>query len=142
MNDSQQLREAVWDLVYGLLSDEESQALIARIKSDPQAARIYAEVRLQADLVSAAARIEDSSLVFQVDRAASGVAANPANAPAPAKSPTSAPVSRGALQRGGTWLAGIAATSLIALLAVGFWWPHPDQRQLARAYLAADLIAQ
>ena len=34
MNDSQQLREQLWDLVYGLLSDEESTALIARVKSD------------------------------------------------------------------------------------------------------------
>src|SRR5438067_1059555 len=51
MTDSQQLRESIWELVYGLLSDEESKALIARIKSDPQAARLYADVRLQADLV-------------------------------------------------------------------------------------------
>ena len=51
----------MWDLVYGLLSEEESQALITRIKSEPDAARLYAEVRLEADLVAQAARIEDSS---------------------------------------------------------------------------------
>src|SRR5215471_17489544 len=66
MTDSQQLREQMWDLVYGLLSPEESAALITHIKSDPQAARLYAEVRLQADLVGAASRVEDSSFVLRV----------------------------------------------------------------------------
>src|SRR3954449_5717814 len=65
MTDSQQLRESMWDLVYGLLSDEESKALVARIKSDPGAARLYAECRLQADLVGQAARVEDSSLALR-----------------------------------------------------------------------------
>ena len=31
MNDMGQLREQMWDLVYGLLEPAESQALIARI---------------------------------------------------------------------------------------------------------------
>ena len=64
MNDSQQLREQIWDFVYGLLSEQEGQTLIALIKSDPQVARIYTEVRLQADLVSQAARIQDASLTL------------------------------------------------------------------------------
>src|SRR5688500_6222424 len=67
MNDSQQLREQMWDLVYGLLEADESQPLIARIKSDPQAARLYAEVRLQADLVGYAAQVEDSSVVLHAE---------------------------------------------------------------------------
>src|SRR5438270_7708652 len=67
-DDSKRLRELMWDLVYGLLSEEESQALIARIKSEPDAARLYAEVRLEADLVAQAARVEDSSVSLKADK--------------------------------------------------------------------------
>src|SRR5688500_13067609 len=70
MNDKSQLREQMWDLVYGLLDQDESRELITRIKSDPQAARLYAEVRLQADLVGYASKVEDSSLVLTGDGAA------------------------------------------------------------------------
>jgi hypothetical protein len=58
-----ELRETMWELCYDLLPAAERAALIARIKSDPQAARLYAEVRLQADLVATAAVVEDDALV-------------------------------------------------------------------------------
>src|SRR5256885_16998073 len=109
-----ELRESMWDLVYGLLSDEDSQALIARIKSEPDAARLYAEVRLEADLVAQAARVEDLSLVLTAD---------PDHSPAAEKQAKPAPAtSRGFpgrigvdLHRGGTWLIGLAGTALGAL---------------------------
>src|SRR4029453_6030716 len=141
MNDSQQLREAIWDLVYGLLSDDESGSLIARIKSDPQAARMYAEVRLQADLVGQAARIEDSSLVFKGDGAAASAVAKATESAASA-SPARRVTSRIASPRATAWLAGIAATALVALLAVGTWWPRQSEQLLARNFLAADVVAQ
>ena len=97
MNDSQQLREAIWDLVYGLLSDDESQALVARIKSDPQAARMYSEVRLQADLVGQAARIEDAPLVFK---------AGETEKLAVAQQPLRAESRIAAANRGGAWRLG------------------------------------
>src|SRR4051812_18573000 len=129
MTDSQQLRESMWDLVYGLLSDEESTALIARIKSDPEAARLYAEVRLQADLVGQATRVEDSSIVLK------GAGVSTAT-PAPRVTASLKPVQSGGRRkevthRGGAWLAGIAATALAALLAVGIFWPRPNQALLA-----------
>src|SRR5262245_21868813 len=126
MNDSQQLREQMWDLVYGLLTPEESQSLIARVKSDPQAARLYAEVRLQADLVGQAARIEDPDVVFQVEPASQ------AEAPTPARRTAAAPLQR--RLRAGQWLVGIAATALAALLAVGVYWPQPNAQQIAARY--------
>src|SRR5689334_22135467 len=125
MTDSQQLRESVWDLVYGLLSKEESEALVARIKSDPQAARLYAEVRLQADLVGQAARVEDSSIVLKGEKAGQPVAVNRAKAGASAHA-AAGPKSKETYHRGATWLAGIAATALAALLMAGLWWPRQD----------------
>src|SRR3954447_15539430 len=101
-----ELRESIWDLVYGLLSEEESQALIARIKSEPDVARMYAEVRLEADLVAQAARGHGSSIVLNpnqsVDSAASSVS------PASAASASPATASHLRLHRIGTWLAGAA----------------------------------
>src|SRR5687768_11602411 len=57
-----ELRQQLWELSYGLLDDEAAAGLRARIKSDPALARLYAEVRLQTDLVASAARVQDSSL--------------------------------------------------------------------------------
>src|SRR5690349_1265218 len=57
-----QLRQQLWELSYGLLEADEEAALRTRIKSDPAVARLYSEVRLQADLVGRAARVEDSGL--------------------------------------------------------------------------------
>ena len=54
MNENETLREQMWDLCYGLLTAEEVATLHKQIKSDPAAARHYAEVRLQADLVASA----------------------------------------------------------------------------------------
>jgi anti-sigma factor RsiW len=142
MTNSQQLREQMWDLVYGLLDTGESQDVIARIKSDPQAARLYAEVRLQADLVGYAARVEDPSFVLNVDASA--------EKPAPAKREKSAasaikqlPAARRptAGERGGAWMAIAAATALAMLLAVGQFWPRADDRMLATAYIVTEIEA-
>src|SRR5262245_39459361 len=124
MTDSQQLREQLWDLVYGLLSSDESAALIAHVKSDPQVARLYAEVRLQADLVGYASRVEDSSLVLNlgepVHRAAPPEGSEPA---ADRATPSTTTGSRG----GANWLIGSGATALTILLAVGFLWPRLNE---------------
>src|SRR5437773_4699644 len=122
-----ELRESMWDLVYGLLSDEESQALIARIKSEPDAARLYAEVRLEADLVAQAARVEDSSLVLKADKDHPPSAERQTKPVAGASRPIAG-------HRGGVWLAGLAATALAGLLVVGLAWPQPSARQFASKF--------
>src|SRR4051812_29183486 len=130
-------RELMWDLVYGLLSDEESQALVARIKSEPDAARLYAEVRLEADLVAQAARVEDSSISLTADKDAAGEKV------AKTKAAARGIFSRSGadFHRGAAWLAGLAATALAALLAVGLSWQRASTPQLASALVAADVFA-
>lgn len=139
MNEITQLREQMWDLIYGLLEPEEKQALVARIKSDPQAARLYAEVRLQADLVGYASKIEDSSLVLSADGKAQGVAPVPASKSSTAAA-AHAPASkeRGG-SRAGSWLAGIAAAALAVLVAVGLYWPQAADQHLARSFVVVDI---
>src|SRR5437867_3024511 len=102
-----ELRESMWDLVYGLLSQEESQSLVARIKSEPDVARLYAEVKLEADLVAQAARIEDTSILLKADKDGASVA-EAQSTPAQASRTIVTPFRRD-LHRGGMWLAGLAA---------------------------------
>src|SRR5262245_64061231 len=130
-----ELRESMWDLVYGLLSEEESQVIIARIKSEPDAARMYAEVRLEADLVAQAARVEDSSVALKADQDVTAVETSTKAMPAPARGGSARVGAE--LHRGAAWLAGIAATALALLLACGLSWQRTNKPQLARAFVAA-----
>src|SRR4051812_37698705 len=138
MNDdlhtmSEDTSQQMWDLVYGLLDEEESKVLIARIKSDPQAARLYAKVRLQADLVGEAARVKDSAFLPKVDDAvkSGGVVS---------KAPPVGSKSR-SVAVGSDWLLTVAATALVALLAVGWLWPRPDERAIATRFVAGSVVA-
>jgi hypothetical protein len=120
MNNQADLRQQMWDLIYGLLSAEEAAALHALIKSDPKAARLYAEVRLQADLVAQAARVEDASISLpQVEpRKAQPAGGRAKEHVAPAR------LGRASTYRSVNWLAGLAAAALAVLLAVGLCWPY------------------
>lgn len=57
MNESPEIEQQLWELVYGLLTEEETRELQQRIRSDRQLARKYAEICLQADLVANASKL-------------------------------------------------------------------------------------
>ena len=87
MNEHEKIREQMWDLIYGLTTAEEKAALHARIKSDRTVARMYAEVRLEADLIAEAAKVEDTSISLpqlgsQRERVAAGRAKAASKMPA------------------------------------------------------------
>src|SRR5205823_8129064 len=106
-----------------------------------RAGRLYADVRLQADLVGQAAHVEDSSIVLKGEGV--GQPARVARPKAAAHSRAAAkPAGRETYHRGGAWLAGIAATALAALLAVGFFWPRTDQAALAKNFLVTEVLSQ
>jgi hypothetical protein len=127
MNENQTLREQMWDLCYGLLSAEEVAALHKQIKSDPMAARLYAEVRLQVDLVASAAKVEDSSVTLSVPdegrkvQPAAKKHSGPGESPfQPARSDRTGKRSIPTRSyRAANWLAGLAATALLALIGYG-----------------------
>ena len=60
MSSNEQLEKPLWELIYGLLSPDEEAALRQRITSDPELARAYAKVKLQSELVAAAAKCDDT----------------------------------------------------------------------------------
>jgi hypothetical protein len=108
MTTQDDLHNALWEYVYGLLEPAEAAALEERITSDQDVARAYCEVRQQADRIAAATRVnaEPVKLVPPTDA--------PTDAPAdvrPAErvKPAAAPLSL----RGAQWLVGLAAAALV-----------------------------
>ena len=143
MNEHEKLREQMWDLVYGLTSADETAALHARIKSDRATARMYAEVRLEADLIAEAAKVDDTSVTLpqmapQKERVAAGRTKEASNAPA--ASGTSPGWSL-------HWLGAIAASALAVLMAVGIFWRQEQPRSgqgetfLITVYSDTQLVA-
>lgn len=60
IGNMKELRDRLWDLVYGLLDEAESARLRAQITSDRQVAREYARVKLQSELLAQAARAKQT----------------------------------------------------------------------------------
>lgn len=58
MDDRELLQQQMLELIYGLLSDEESAELVDRISSDGQLAREYAELKEQTELLAEVTRDE------------------------------------------------------------------------------------
>ncbi|QDU27770.1 hypothetical protein ETAA8_28610 [Anatilimnocola aggregata] len=131
MNTNEELRQQLWEMAYGLLDPEAEAALHTQIKSDPAIARLYAEVRLQTDLVSNAARVEDSSLNISIGPAADvATQDHRVRSKSPSRSHSKAsprPLATGAQYQAGSstnWLAIIGTTALLFLLGFGLWQPE------------------
>lgn len=141
MNQHDELRQQLWELAYGLLTPDEVAALHARIKADPVVARLYAEVRLEADLVADAAKVADPSIQFHPQGPARVLkpagAARLASGAASAKGASLPPKSN----RGVNWLAGMAGLALAALLCFVLFRPAPSGGQLAEAFIATTVEA-
>ena len=147
MNENETLREQMWDLVYGLLSADEVTALHKQIKSDPAAARLYAEVRLQADLVASAAKVEDPSVTLSVPDEARKVqpAAKSRTGSELGASPFARPAgksSRAPSYRLANAITAIAATALLALIGYGFFGSRQQGPVVSNNLVVAEFFAQ
>lgn len=140
MNESNQLREQIWDLIYDLVTDEDRRAIIERIKSDPQAARMYSEARLEADLVGEASRVNEPSLALRDPDAKVQLAPRAPVAVKPRKSDARG-VPGSDASRISTRLLGIAASALLVLLATGWFWPQPNAREIASRFVITAVEA-
>ncbi|MBI1249667.1 hypothetical protein GC197_17720 [bacterium] len=58
MDDREQIRQQMLELIYGLLSDQESAELVQRISSDGVLARDYAELKEQTELLAEVAKVQ------------------------------------------------------------------------------------
>lgn len=57
MDDREQIQQQMLELIYGLLSDEESAELVARISSDGELARDYAELKERTELLAEVTKV-------------------------------------------------------------------------------------
>lgn len=147
------LRQQMWELVYDLLAPAEVTALHSRIKSDPTAARLYAEVRLQADLVGYAAQIEDESFSLQIpEEIARQIVRTPVAAPADEVEVATAhnrPFGRSKHKsskkttspRTFTWVAVGGTLALTLLLAVGAFKPPLESKHIAHELTVTEIHA-
>jgi hypothetical protein len=127
---SDELRQQLWELAYDLLDDEPAAELRARIKSDPAIARLYAEVRLQTDLVASASRVEDSSL---------SICAGPDSQSKLGKDRDRAHMHQGSLSSRGfaggwatNWVAIGGTVALLLLLTFGLMQPQSTTNTVAQ----------
>jgi len=138
MTDREQLDQGLLEFIYDLLPDNEAAALSSQITSDPDVARAYAEVRQQADVLAAAAKIEGP--LVQLRRPAEQNTApaggrEPPSGRAESMQTTAAPwVSPWA--RAANWFVGLAATLLIG--TVCYVYVRSDSPINPRAVASAE----
>ena len=58
MNDREQIQQQMLELIYGLLSDDQSAELVERISSDGELARAYAELKEKTELLAEVTKAE------------------------------------------------------------------------------------
>lgn len=131
---NEELRQQLWDLVYGLLEPDEAAALKAKITSDPAIARLYAEIRLQQDLVADAARIEVAPITLAPQTKVAPAAAAGKNLAARTNRETREKLPRSSAATTARWVniaVGLSAVVLVGLFATSLMIQSP-QPQLAQ----------
>ncbi|MCA9175913.1 MAG: hypothetical protein KDB14_15615 [Planctomycetales bacterium] len=124
-----QLRQQLWDLVYGLLDEREAQDLEGMVRSNPQVARAYAEVMLQANELAEVARLHEDAIEF----ADIPAAPLPGSAPDPARPANTTQLGEVTSRRWSTLLAAVAAALLLALTLYPATWKPDDVAVLRQA---------
>lgn len=121
---NEELRQQLMEFVYGLLDEDEANALCERITSDPEVARAYSKTKLQCDLVGRAARVDSPNVAWirpgEVDPTAKDIHA------------TSNGRHTASYRRVANWCVGIAASALVCLVGSTYWMSSlPDQMEVA-----------
>jgi len=135
MECREDVEQQIWEFVYGLLSQDEADELNRHITTDPDAARLYAEVKLQADILAEAAQLHEPpvSLVKPSD-AVTGL---------PTQTPDDIvvrprPSSMAALAA--NWFVGLAAALLACLMGYSYLKPDSSIRKVAVRIQQQNLI--
>ena len=115
MDRRDQLEQQIWEFVYDLLPEDEAAALRRRIAAEPDVTRLYDEVRRQAALLAAAAKLELPPIPLQHPGAED---AAPAVDGAPTPASTVAKPAPGPARRWVNWAVGLAASALACYLGV------------------------
>lgn len=126
MDCREDLEQQIWEFIYGLLPENEADDLNRQITSDPDTARLYAEIRLQADVLAEAAQLHEPplSLAKPSDVATEPSTEAPDNTSVrPRPLPTAARVAN--------WVVGLAAALLVCVMVQSYFKPDSSIRDVA-----------
>jgi hypothetical protein len=144
VSSNEQLEQPLWELIYELLSPDEEAALRQRITSDPELARAYARVRLQSELVAAAAKCDDTrgTLKRPGDEVEDGDDTSETGVVASDKPDLVSPRSRSHAFRAANWIVAAAAMGLVVMSAMSLsQLRSPAPTELARTDATSRSLA-
>ncbi len=123
------LQQQLWELVYDLLSDDDTVALQERIASDPDVARAYDAVKQELELVAQAAKLDTEPISLA--------------APADERERTTKPLASTKRQwrrsRHAAWLVGLTAAVLLLVTVVLYVRPNSPIRSVAARQAEQDI---
>lgn len=128
-----ELEQRLWELEYGLLTDEEGAALRERISAEPDVAQSYGRIRAQLALLSHASRIEESRIALKSPSDEPAERTKP-DALAPNSQPTRRTHAYFWIRRAANWTIGVAASLLLGVLSWAAW----DRSEPADLQVAHD----
>lgn len=122
MNRREELEQQLWEFVYELLPGEDAASVADLITSDPDAARLYADIKLQQELLAEASQL-DMPQISLVPPAADGEGSYE-ETERDIRVPTSVGRPRSFAANAVQWLVATAAIALVGLLV--FSYANPD----------------
>jgi len=131
MDHTKDVEQLIWEFVYELLPADEAEEINRRITSEPDVARLYAEVKLQADILAKASKVEQPpiSLKQLMEKAEEASARQ------------SARVSLSGAARAANWLVALAATALVCIVGYSYVKPDSPVRKVAVDLHQQSLVA-
>jgi anti-sigma factor RsiW len=136
MDRPEHLEQQMWEFVYGLLPDDQAEAIRGQITADPDVARSYADVKLRSELVAEASRLRSPPMQFQIPIPSIAEADIPAPGPMPAVPQETRPLTISVVFR---WGISIAAALLVGFVGYAYLKPHSPLRPVAFQALREDL---
>ena len=129
------MRQRLLELVYGLLPDEEAAALRAKIATDPELARAYAEAASEARLFAKAACLEAPKI--ELRRPAKPAPAAEAARPKAARTNGAG---RRPLVRAADWMVSLTAALLLAISVGGYLYNRGELADIAAENLRLMVV--
>lgn len=134
-------RQHLLELAYDVLPEDEAAELRRRIDSEPELSQAYGEARAMADLLAAAARLDEPKIALK--RPASNVLAPEPKAAGPFRGPVAARAAappRRRWVRETSWIVGIAAAALLVISLSGYFYHRGHLADIAADHLRLRVV--
>jgi len=136
MDRTEDVEQLIWEFVYELLPEDEAEEVNRRITSEPDVARVYAEVKMQTDLLAKASKVEQPPIPFKqlLQEADNASDQQSRKVSLPAR-----PLSTAA--RAANWLVGLAASALVCIVGYSYVKTDSPVREVVVSSHQQSLVA-